>query len=212
MARSFSTPLDVKRPYGSFRFDVFSLKADRRMTLYGKAALCQFIELESDFEVTALCERPLLIPDIKPKRLVDFWALNGGIPTFYILVRQAEAFELSKEKRAYNEFKKWVNDERAVLKEVLIDDFGKRRVCHDNWASILQHLVTHKGQVTPALLDRCAEEMPKAFTLNEIEQKMVDFDEMLVRAAVFTLLANGNLVCPTLETQHLTNMTEVRRL
>ncbi|MDP1656056.1 MAG: hypothetical protein Q8K91_02860 [Hylemonella sp.] len=80
MALSFSTPLDIKRPYGSFRFDVFSLKADRRMTLYGKAALCQFIELESDFEVTALCERPLLIPDIKPKRLVDFWALNGGIP------------------------------------------------------------------------------------------------------------------------------------
>lgn len=79
MALSFSTPLDVKRPYGSFRFDVFSLKADRRMTLYGKAALCQFIELESDFEVTAICERPLLIPDIKPKRQVDFWALNGGI-------------------------------------------------------------------------------------------------------------------------------------
>lgn len=72
MALSFSTPLDVKRPYGSFRFDVFSLKADRRMTLYGKAALCQFIELESDFEVTALCERPLLIPDIKPKRLRFF--------------------------------------------------------------------------------------------------------------------------------------------
>ena len=44
--------------------------------MFGKAALSQFIELEADHEVAALCERPLKIPDSKPTRVIDFWALR----------------------------------------------------------------------------------------------------------------------------------------
>ena len=90
MSLMFDKPLDIPRPYKSYRFDGYSLKAGRRMTLYGKAALCQLIELEANPEVTAVCERPLMIPDAKPKRVVDFWAMEGGVPTFYLLLKNGE--------------------------------------------------------------------------------------------------------------------------
>jgi len=91
MALIYETPADNRRPFRSYRFDVYSLKAGRRMTLYGKSALCLFIDLEADFEVEALCERALVIPNTKPARVVDFWAMRGGVPTFYLITKQSEA-------------------------------------------------------------------------------------------------------------------------
>jgi hypothetical protein len=39
MALNYVASANDRQPYGSYRIDVYSLKAGRRMTLYGKAAL-----------------------------------------------------------------------------------------------------------------------------------------------------------------------------
>lgn len=207
----YETPVKVTRPYGSYRYDVFSMKAGRRMTLYGKAALCQFIELEADPEVTAVCERPLKIPDPKSKRTVDFWALRGGKQHFYLLLSVAISHGRNKPKSAVENFRKWVEGEGGVLHEVAADAFNNRRVLHNNWATILQHLVAHRGLVTSALLDRLAIELNPAFTLQQVEAQLPDVDAMLVRAAVFTLLASGRLSCASLAEAALAPMTQMVR-
>lgn len=182
------------------------------MTLFGKAAVSQFIELEADHEVTALCERPLKIPDSKPMRVIDFWALCGGRSHFYLLLSASAARDMSKPKVATEDFRKWVEGERAVLHEVVTDVFNARRILHDNWAAILQHLVAHRGLVGPALLERCAVEMRSAFSLQQIEGQMADLDAMLVRAAVFNLLAGGRLSCPSIAQASLSPATQFLRL
>lgn len=207
----YEKPLPGKRPYKSYRFDVFSLKAGRRMTLYGKAMVSQFIELEADHEVSGLCERPLVIPDLKPERLVDFWALRGGRPNFYLLVNTSAGQEAKKLKPAMEDFRDWVAGIKGVLHEVPVDSFHESRVFQDNWSSILQHLVAHRGQVTPPLIERLAIELPASATLSQLEGLMPDVDAMLVRAAVFTLLAEGRLRCPKIDSQLLHPATTVVR-
>lgn len=173
------------------------------MTLYGKAAFCQLIELEADPAVTAVCERPLIIPDSKPKRVVDFWALEGGVPTFYLLLKNGELGGSSKLKRAYTEFCDWVTAERAKVKEISIEAFEARRVRLENWLTILEHLVSHRGQVTPALIERCASELPGECTVTQAESMLTDIDPMLARAALFQLVARGVFRCPAIDEQPL---------
>ncbi len=212
MALIYETPAESRRPHGAYRFDVYSLKADRRMTLYGKSALCLFIDLEADFEVSALCERPLVIPESKPARVVDFWAMKGGTPTFYLLTKQSEAWDKEKKKLAFEDFSKWVTDCKGKLIEVLIDDFEKQRIRYDNWSTVLRHLISHRGQVSDGLLDQCAEVMPAKWQLRDFENKLANTDAMLVRAAVFTLLAQGKVRCKSIETLPLAPTTEVSRV
>ena len=191
-----------RRPYGSYRFDVFSLKAGRRMTLFGKAALGQFIELEADHEVSALCERPLKIPNSSPERIVDFWAVRGGRPHFFLL-GTGEKKESDKRRAAIESFAAWAKEHGARLHEIDVGAFQERRILHANWSTILQHLVAHRGQVTPVLLERCALEMQPCFTLGQLESQLSDLDAMLARAATFHLLATGRLRCPALASELL---------
>ena len=212
MALIYETPADNRRPHGTYRFDVYSLKAKRRMTLYGKSTLCLFIDLEADFEVSALCERALVIPETKPAKVVNFWAMRGGVPTFYLLTKQSEAWDKEKKKPAYEDFSKWVIECKGKLVEVLVDDFEKRRIHYDNWSTVLQHLISHRGPVSETLLEQCSEFMPMTWQLRDFEKKLANTDSMLVRAAVFTLLTQGKLQCKTLESLPLTHTTEISRV
>lgn len=210
--RIYDQPQPIRRPYKSFRFDVFSLKAGRRMMLYGKPTISQFIELEADPDVTVICERPLMVPELKPAKCVDFWALRGGRPHFYLLLNKAGVWQADKPKRAIEDFREWVKGENGLLHEVVADVFHDRRTQHANWAAILQHLVAHRGQVTQVLLERMAVELPPTFTLSQAETLFTNVDAMLVRAAVFTLLANGSLRCPAIAKQNLHPLMALERL
>ncbi len=211
MALIYETPADNRRPYGSYRFDVYSLKAKRRMTLFGKASLCLFIDLEADFEVSAVCERPLVMPDTKPVRVVDFWAIRGGVPTFFLLTTQSAAWDREKEKLSYVDFFQWVKDCKGKLVEVLVEDFEKRRIRYDNWSIILQNLIAHRGQVSENLLDRCTEHMPERWQLQQFENSIPEVDNMLIQAAVFSLLAQGKLQCKSIDRLPITATTEISR-
>jgi len=49
----------------------------------------------------------LVIPNVKPTRVVDFWAVCGGVATFYILVRPSENDDHDTKGSAYELFSKW---------------------------------------------------------------------------------------------------------
>jgi hypothetical protein len=198
-AKLYSEPESVRRPHGSYRFDVFSLKADRRMTLFGKATLSQFIELETDYNVTSICERPLKIPDLKPEKCVDFWALKQGRPNFYLLVTRSAARDADKPKPAMEDFRKWVKQQNGILHIVVEDVFHSRRTRLANLSLALQHLVDHKRVVTQDLIGSCYSEMPSRFSLRQIENAFPTMDPMLVRAVVFACLMRGSIACQSID-------------
>lgn len=209
MTLTYTASASDQQPYGSYRIDVYSQKAGRRMTLYGKPALCQFIDLEANVEVSTVCERPLLIPNSKPRQMVDFWAICGGVATFYILKRPSDVEVTGTETSAFSQFCRWAEDNKAHVKIVNIADFETNRIRYDNWSSILQHLIAHRGQVTDHLVNRCEKAILQTATLQDIENDIADLDAMLVRAAVFTLLARGHLKCDSIDKIQLNYFTKV---
>jgi hypothetical protein len=66
-------PLTLARPRGAHRFEAFSLKLARRVTLYRHAALQQWVLLEASPSVEAFCERPGFVSIGRQQFLADFW-------------------------------------------------------------------------------------------------------------------------------------------
>lgn len=212
MAMNFVASANDKQPYGSYRIDVYSLKVGRRMTLYGKAALCQFIDLEADPKVTDICERPLVIPNSKPQKVVDFWAKCGGSGNFYLL--QGPSIEMKRDAlaSAFDQFEKWAQAHEAQIVHIDPGSFESRRIRYDNWSTVLQHLITHRGPPNDQLLKRCHEAIKDGAALVNIETTISDIDAMLVRAAVFTSLIRGDLRCDSIDTTPINPNTKVTRV
>jgi hypothetical protein len=51
-------PVALARPRGAHRLEAFSLKLNRRLTLYRRCTLDQWILIEVDAAIRAFCERP----------------------------------------------------------------------------------------------------------------------------------------------------------
>ena len=76
LSRRFE-PLALPRPQGARRYDVFSPKLGRRLTLYRRSAFEVWLMIESDPAAQTLCERPGLITVSGQRFIVDFWARYG---------------------------------------------------------------------------------------------------------------------------------------
>jgi hypothetical protein len=66
-------PIQLSRPRGTHRYDVFSFKLNRRLTFYGRSAFEAWLMIESDPVVRTFCERPGVMTIDGHRRLVDFW-------------------------------------------------------------------------------------------------------------------------------------------
>src|ERR1700730_7358845 len=71
--RSFE-PLTLPRPRGAHRYDVFSPKLGRRLTLYRRSAFEAWLMLEADPAAKTFCERPGFMAVGGQRCVVDFWA------------------------------------------------------------------------------------------------------------------------------------------
>jgi hypothetical protein len=65
-------PLALARPRSAHRFEAFSLKLARRVTLYRHVALQQWVLLQANPTVEAFCERPGLSSSTDSKSLRTF--------------------------------------------------------------------------------------------------------------------------------------------
>ena len=68
-----SKPLAVTRPRGAHRLEAFSLRLNRRLTLYRRCTFDQWIIIEVDAAVVSFCERPGYIQIQEKRFLADFW-------------------------------------------------------------------------------------------------------------------------------------------
>ncbi len=66
-------PVALARPRGAHRFEAFSPKLARRVTLYRFVALQQWVILEASPSVEAFCENPGFVIIGEQQILADFW-------------------------------------------------------------------------------------------------------------------------------------------
>jgi hypothetical protein len=70
--RSFE-PLTLPCPRGAHRYDVFSLKLGRRLTLYRRSAFEAWLMLEANPAAKTFCERPGFMTIDGRRCVVNLW-------------------------------------------------------------------------------------------------------------------------------------------
>ncbi|WP_175914700.1 hypothetical protein [Burkholderia metallica] len=193
-------PIALDRPRGAHRLEAFSLKAGRRLTLYRESALDQWVMLEADPAVTALCERPGFVQSGEKRYLVDFWVRYFDRQELVILF-DSDA-ELAIEPHVI------LDAARLTIRSIQPSDIAAARAWIGNWKRMLPCLIATRGLVPSSLSSAIERFIARPHRLLSIEREFTTGDPVLVRAAVFGLLHAGRVQALELRTHELSLLTE----
>jgi hypothetical protein len=194
----FSTAADNTRPFKSHRYDVFGLKLARNITLFGQVALNAWIALEADPDVVSYCERPLVIPDIKPKRVVDFWVGFSDREELWVLQRSAQDAPAAP-MDVIPAFATWASSERMPVRFIEPVDPITQHTYLDNWGRIIRDLSANRKYVPGAMVNRVRSCFTNPRPLSTLSGLFPDDDPVLLRTAAYSLIHNGNLRCSDID-------------
>ncbi|RKR31253.1 MULTISPECIES: hypothetical protein [Paraburkholderia] len=199
LSHSFE-PLALPRPRGAHRYDVFSPKLGRRLTLYRRSAFDVWLMIESDPAVQTFCERPGHIAVDGQRFVVDFWARYGDRECLVLLSESTPAIERL---RNFPDF-----DPKAItVRRIDAAERAAARVWTGNWQRMLPVLVVARGLVKPSMLDAIERFVASPQSLLSIEREFSTGDPVLVRAAAFELLHRGRIQALELYTETLSLLT-----
>lgn len=189
----FSSAADNSRTYGSHRYDAFGLKIRRRLYLYGELALNGFIALEADPDVTGYCERPLVITELKPRRVVDFWVQRKNGAELWLLLRPSELKWLDRKHPPSEAFNAWAEDHNLAIKLITPEHLGLGSLLLRNWGDMLRYLSANARHLDPELASKVLDLCLDRVTIKALQEKLPDEDPVILRTAVFSLLHEGKL-------------------
>lgn len=190
-------PLALARPRGAHRFEAFSLKLARRLTLYQSGDLQQWILLEADPSVETFCERPGYVIIDGRRTLADFW------------VRYADHDELvihndvADDNNAVEKTGGTLDTRGLSIRHVGAPELMTSRVWISNWRSMLPCLIANRRLITRALSESILESLSEPKRLADIEHQFTRGDPVLVRAALFGLLHEGRVSSRELHSEPL---------
>lgn len=188
---TYDHPIDIPRPPGASRFEAWSPKLRRRVSLYSAGAFDQWLLLEADPGVVAFCERPYRAVLDGGRRLVDFW-VRGESGDFALLLVGGPEDRAGLAAEA-------ADSPGPELRRVAPIDLMAKAQLVANWRMILPYLTANGRFVTPALLLEVARALAEPRPLAELEQRLgASYEPMLVRTGVFELLRCGRAVAPSL--------------
>ncbi len=191
----FLSPADNARPYKSHRYDVFGLKVDRMMTLYGLTPLHTWIRMEADPDVQTYCERPHVIADSKPKRVVEFWVGFRDREELWLSPRRDELERKLSPSEAEPAFCAWAAHEGITVR-FISDMVPVDGMYVENWGRIIRELSANRRFVAAPLKDRILGCITTARPLSALAGLFPEEDPVLLRTAAFSLLHVGKLRCP----------------
>lgn len=194
-------PLTLARPRGAHRFEAFSLKLARRVTLYRHAALQQWVLLEASPTVEAFCERPGFVIIGGQQLLVDFWVRYADRHELVILS------EAMPEDHAMSEAVGTLDMQGLSIRRVESAELIASRVWINNWRSMLPCLVANRRLFARALSESIVRLLSEPKRLADIERQLSTGDPVLVRASLFNLLREGRVSAPELHSQPLSLRT-----
>lgn len=199
----FLKAADNSRPYKSHRYDVYGLKIDRSVTLFGRTPLNTWVHLEANPAVISYCERPLIVPDIKPKQVVDFWVRFHDREELWILLRPSESDADPNPHAAMPAFATWAASNKMAVRFIQPIDPREQLTYIDNWGRIIRELSANRRFVSPALVARVRECIGTSRSMAALISFFPEEDPVLLRAAAFSLLHAGMLRCTDINTQPL---------
>lgn len=193
-------PLTLPRPRGAHRYDVFSPKLGRRLTLYRRSAFEAWLMLEADPAAKTFCERPGFMAVGAQRCVVDFWARFNDHECLLVL---SEVTPATDRPRGRVDF----DPEAFAVRHIDAAERAATRVWIGNWQRMLPVLVAARGLVKPSMLGAIKRFVASPQSLMTIEREFSTGDPSLVRAAVFELLHRGRIQALDLHTESLTFLT-----
>jgi hypothetical protein len=197
--RSFE-PLTLPRPRRALRYDVFSPKLGRRLTLSRRSAFEAWLMLEADPAAKTFCERPGFMAVDGQRCVVDFW---GRFDNYEYLVVLSEVTPAADRRRSRLDF----DPEAFAVRHIDAAERATARVWTGNWQRMLPALVAVRGLVKRSMLGAIERSVASPQSLMTIEREFSTGDPSLVRAAVFELLHRGRIQALELHTGSLTFLT-----
>lgn len=195
----FLTAADNTRPYKCHRYEVFGPKVARGITLFGQTPLNAWIALEADPDVVSYCERPLVIPDTKPKRVVDFWVGLRDREELWVLRRASAQDDPDDPVEVVPAFATWASSQRMPVRFIEPADPVAQRVYLDNWGRIIRDLSANRKYVPAAMVERVRATFTGPRPLSTLPGLFPEDDPVLLRTAAYSLIHSGYLRCADIE-------------
>jgi hypothetical protein len=190
----FQTPKSNRRPYGSHRFDVWSPKIGRRLTLFGQRSLRAWVAIEADPTIVEFCERPLVVQSQKPSRVIDFWVRRATAAELWLLLRAPEAG--GKDEVVSPAFRQWSRKHGLSLCLLPLEKPALSDAQFRNWGTVLRDLAANRRLLKEDLVAGVRVACRDAVALRTLERRFQHHDPILVRTALFRLLHQGVVHAP----------------
>lgn len=178
-------PVAVGRPPFRHRYEVFSPKLERRITLYSWDAVLVWTLIEGVPEITQFCERPGLIQEQNHWRLADFWLEHTGHSEYWLLpdlnlpiIGSAPRIDL---------------DAAQAIQRVVPDHLNQHAMFIRNWQSALPYVISNRRWISAQQCDRITTFCSDVQMLVDIERSELPADPVITRTVVFDLARRGAL-------------------
>ncbi len=191
--------------YGNNRWEVYSSKLKRNITLYSNLEYDHWVLIEFNSEVLFFCEQPLKIKIKLPTRTVtsifDMWIQwKSGLEEFREIKFEEELKDFGTNSRINWQIQaqqKWCelnNKKYSVITEKYI---RSNSVYLSNLKIILRHIDGENSKQKDLIIERILRLLSdqKELSIGKIEKTFSDLESFTVRTALFELLYNGKLIC-----------------
>ena len=193
----FTAPLDVPRSPGARLIEAFSPKLERRVQFFDHRSFEQWVCLEADPSVVALCERPTRVGPNADDRVVDFWVRRADAQEL-ILVASTAADHGPARVGA------------LPMRRVTPADLAAAGTWIDNWQRMLPVINVTRQLLPKGLFKSIVNCVHEAVALARVEHELSTGDPVIVRGAIFDLLRTGRLLAPSLRVDMLSMHTLLR--
>lgn len=193
-----------RRPYGCHRYDVYSPKLHRQVTLFGLDALDLWTTLEASSQVASYCERPLLIPESSPQRAFDFWVQRPQGEELLILKRAGDLKNQGEANATLDiQALSGISVQGIPVRCIDPADMAQHRIALANWGTIIRDLAAFERFVPDPLCREIKTKLERGKSIAQLQSELPDFDGSIVRLAVYALLHRGQAICGQLATRVL---------
>lgn len=203
-APRFVEPAVMDRPHKAHRFDVYSPKLKRQVTLFGRNALDLWTTLEGSPPVLSFCERPMKVPGASKHRCFDFWVRRADGEELIVLLRESErdgANPTSKHETL-------AKLDGTTLDGALVRCFDPEHMADHaialaNWGSMIRDLSAFERFVPQTLCKELAAAIAQPKSIRQLQEEFAPHDSTTIRIGIYLLLHRGQAVCKQLATHIL---------
>jgi hypothetical protein len=201
----YSVPLKIgpQSDYGNNRWEVYSPKLQRNVTLYSNLEYDHWVLIESNPEIVFFCEQPLKIRIKLPIGVVttifDMWIQwKSGLEEFREVKFENDLEDSRRNSRISRQIqaqRKWCELNNKKYSIITEKSIRSNLIYLSNLKLILRHLDRESNQKKDLISERIIRMLSEQRTLaiGKIEKSFSDVESLTVRSAVFELLHKNRL-------------------